>query len=327
MSEIQGEEDSRISLVIVAGASGAGKSRLIDALIGKAADASTIALLTEFGAHVLKHQRVATASIGHADGGPGCPCCSFENELLGVLDVLADEAAEGAIKPFRRVIVELAGEADPSSVYALPLAFPAFRGRYRIDGMALLINPGVTKSPADMTPVEAGQLIMADWIITAKGKAAAFRGVRRRAFTERNREARILSWNEAAKLGPRLWQLPKPERPAFTPHADDLPGRLTLEDAAPVARKDLELWLEWVRYRFGAQIMLLSGLASTREDSGPLLVTMVRQTLGARIALPAWPESGRATKIEIAGRSGDFAAIRELWAQAKAGTLPGKLIG
>ena len=328
--------DTRIGIAIVAGALGSGKSTFIDALIGTARDDSILVLLTELGNHVLRHQRVVTASLGAPGFGPGCQCCSFENELLGVLDLVAEEAHRGEIKPFRTLVVELADGVDPAVCYALPLAFPAIRERYRVDSMTLLVQTGVNIDTAAMNAGQLAQFSMADRAILANQpdkKAAGKTAKWLRSLAAISPNAQILSWRKAVAAGKPFWSLVGQRQAASASSESldaanaELPQRLVIEDAEPVARRDLELWLEWVRYRYGAIIPLMMGMALTREDSGPVFVNMVRHTLAPREAFPAWGEMPRQTKIDITVLGGRGQDILALWQQAKAGTLPGKLVG
>ena len=63
----------------------------------------------------------------------GCVCCTLRGDLADELRDLVDRRASGEIPPFKRVVVETTGVADPAPIVATLVSEPLVRHQYVLD--------------------------------------------------------------------------------------------------------------------------------------------------------------------------------------------------
>lgn len=117
-----------IALTLLSGPTGAGKTRLLNAVLPHPALAGTLALANEVGETPLDPRFAApTGSTGSL---PGCLCCTARGELAGLLEGLLRHLDNGRIAPFIRLVLETAGDADPAEITGALSAHPYLSRRY-----------------------------------------------------------------------------------------------------------------------------------------------------------------------------------------------------
>ncbi len=135
-----------VPLQVLTGFLGAGKTTLLNSLLRDAALAETLVIVNEFGEVGLDHLLIETASDGVVLMESGCLCCTIRGELAGELEDLLRRRDNGRIAPFRRVIVETTGLADPVPILNTVLQHPYLSRRFELDGVVTASTPS-TASP------------------------------------------------------------------------------------------------------------------------------------------------------------------------------------
>src|SRR5690242_21556360 len=104
----------RLGVVLVTGFLGSGKTTLISALLAHPAMGETAVLVNELGEVAIDHHLVRQVDERTVVMGSGCICCTLRGDLRDELRDLLDRRARGELQPFRRVVVETTGLADPA---------------------------------------------------------------------------------------------------------------------------------------------------------------------------------------------------------------------
>src|SRR4051794_14559604 len=128
-----------IPLTVLTGFLGAGKTSLLNRLIGDPALADTAVIINEFGEVGLDHLLVKEIRDGVVLLQSGCLCCSLRGDLVDALEQLLRDLDNGRLA-FRRVILETTGLADPAPVLQTAMAHPYLVLRYRLDGVIALVD-------------------------------------------------------------------------------------------------------------------------------------------------------------------------------------------
>ncbi len=157
-----------IPLTVVTGFLGAGKTTLINRLLRDPALADTVVVVNEFGAIGLDHLLMETVEEGMVLMQSGCLCCTIRGDLVNTLEGLLRKRDNGRIAPFRRVLIETTGLADPAPVLQTLMAHPYLSLRYRLEGVVVLVDAVNGAGTLDTQPEAVKQAAVADRLLLSK---------------------------------------------------------------------------------------------------------------------------------------------------------------
>ena len=100
----------------------------------------TVVIINEFGEIGLDHLLVETVDDGMILLSAGCLCCTVRGDLIATLEDLLRKRDNGRITPFRRVIIETTGLADPAPILHAVLYHPYLSMRYALEGVVTVID-------------------------------------------------------------------------------------------------------------------------------------------------------------------------------------------
>ena len=117
-------------------------------------------LINELGEVGLDHLLVETVDEEVVLLQSGCVCCTIRGDLRDAIAGLLGRMRRGLIPPFRRLVIETTGLADPGPIVATLSADPALRHHVRlgnvvtvvdaVDGACNLISPSTNSGAADL---------------------------------------------------------------------------------------------------------------------------------------------------------------------------------
>jgi G3E family GTPase len=324
--------DPRLPLAIVTGFLGSGKSTLINALLRAPGMRDSVVIVNEFGAIGIDHLLVQAPAENMVLLGNGCLCCALQGDLIETLTDLERRRRSGAIPPFARVLVETSGLADPVPIIRTVVSHDELSARYRLQCVITLVDAVHGEAQLAAGGEALKQAAVADRLLMSKCDLAQPQATARLA-------ERLRAINPGASLGearhgevetddlfaPPLqaaapaegmvrWLGAQALAPGFAPLQP--PGAAT-HDAAlrtwsfrhvrPVRKAGLRLWLDQIAALRGADLLRIKGVLNVEGE--PVAVHVVQTVVHEPVALPAWPDAARDSRIVVIARAIEPAAI------------------
>ncbi|WP_210493105.1 CobW family GTP-binding protein [Microvirga antarctica] len=162
-----------IPLTILTGFLGAGKTTLLNRLVQDPAMHDTVVIINEFGEIGLDHLLVETVDDGMILLSAGCLCCTVRGDLISTLEDLLRKRDNGRIAPFRRVIIETTGLADPAPILHAVLYHPYLSMRYAVEGVVTVVDAVNGERTLDAHREAVRQAAVAERIVIAKADLLA----------------------------------------------------------------------------------------------------------------------------------------------------------
>jgi G3E family GTPase len=169
MSNTQTAAEERIPVTVLTGFLGSGKTTLLNRLLRRPELADTAVIINEFGEIGLDHLLVEKSTEdGMVTLNSGCLCCTVRGDLVRTMSELFLKRAKGEVSPFKRMVVETTGLADPAPILHTLMTDPLLATRYRLDGVVTTVDGVNGASTLDNHEEAVKQAAVADRLLLTK---------------------------------------------------------------------------------------------------------------------------------------------------------------
>lgn len=331
-------------VTLLTGYLGSGKTTLLNRLLKHPAMEETAVLINEFGAVSIDHLLVREASENIMVMSNGCICCSVAGDMVQALRDLYFKRANGEVPPFKRVVIETTGLADPAPIMHTLIEMPLVAARYSLSGIVTTVDAEHGERQLDNHAESVKQAAVADRIVITKTDRVP-------AETTDSLTMRLRTLNPAVTLltavlgeidpaklldtglyqpgkkAPDVakWLAAEAYRPVAAPSPMGSPARaqasaprhddrinafaVTLDQ--PVVWQDLVDAMETLTTLRGDQLLRVKGIINAAGETRPRAIHAVQHTIYPVAVLPEWPDDDRRTRLVFITRDLDESFVRE----------------
>jgi len=292
--------DGKLPVALVTGFLGSGKTTLISSLLGHPAMGETAVIVNEIGEIGIDHHLLRRVDERTVLLKSGCLCCTLRGDLADELRDLLGRRERGEIPPFRRVVVETTGLADPAPVVYTLLSEPVVKHHYELESVVTTVDAqhGLSREES------VRQVAAADTIVVTKTDLMPAPLLAER-LARLNPAARVLEAS-FGDVDPDLLFAP-PEHPrepatrengAVRDHGDVQAVTVVLD--GPIDWTAFGIWLTMLLQARGSEIYRVKGLLDVGV-AGPVLLNGVQHVVHPPVHLDAWPDGDRRSRLVFIG--------------------------
>jgi len=307
---------------IVTGFLGSGKTTLLNHMLRHPSLKDAAVLVNEFGDVGLDHFLVEKMDENTVLLSSGCLCCTIRGDLKQAIIDLSIKRASGEVPPFKRLIIETTGLADPSPIMFTLSADIMIKHHYRLGTIITTVDAVNGSRHLDKYPESIKQVTVADRLVITKtdiadadkttalldrlhhlnptaefitaigGEVDVRRMLRADVYDARTKGAEVLRWLAEEK-----------ERPETHEHAhnrnrhDEHIHSFTLTFDEPLDWTAFGIWLTMLLHTHGERVLRVKGILNVRDVDVPVIINGVQHVVHPPMHLDAWPDDDRRSRI------------------------------
>lgn len=314
---------------VITGFLGSGKTTLLARLLRDPALADTAVLINEFGEVGLDHHLLERVDETMVLLASGCLCCTIRGELSEAIKRLLSQRERGLVPPFRRLVIETTGLADPLPVITTLAADPVLKHHVRLGAVITTVDAVNGADQLRRQPESAKQAAVADRLVLTKTDLVDAQAVEAatRSLRALNPDAPLLRSAEedidaqhllsdgsvlAVSAIGRMRCLPVDSAAAEA--ANPVRHGEAVEAFSLIVEEPLDwtsfgLWLSMLLHRHGGEILRVKGILNIEGSATPVAIHGVQQLVHVPKHLGAWPDQDRRSRIVFIVRGLDPALI------------------
>jgi len=315
-------KDGRIPVSVITGFLGSGKTTLLNHLVRHPGMGETAVIVNEFGEIGIDHELIEKSDENTILLGSGCLCCTVRGDLVDTLGDLSIRRLKGEVPPFKRVVIETTGLADPAPILHTLMSVPVV-GRYALDNVITtvdLVNGGATLTEHEEA---VKQVAIADRLIITKTDLCDSNDAERLS-------AELREYNPAAPMQAvvdgdiepdelfgsqrfdlqtktdevREWlRAEQYDEHDHTVHDHDVNRHndsiesfcLTFDE--PMDWSTVALWLDSLVANCGEKLLRVKGILDVTDIPEPLVIHAVQHLFHPPVRIKEWPEGRRESRI------------------------------
>lgn len=302
---------------VISGFLGSGKTTLLKSVLASEDFGDSAVIINEFGDVGLDNRLLGEIAEDVVLLTSGCVCCTIRGELSDALRRLMSQRQDGKIPPFKRIILETTGLADPGPIASTITADPVLRHHLRPGTNLTLVDALNATASRKLQPVWESQIAVADKLVISKvdlvdqaqlDEVQSLIDTINPAAQQLGQEALKQATDELFSSGPHIdhysysevktWLGPwrKPQAPDAAAHLGDIQSfRLCFD--GEVDWTCFGLWLSMLLNRHGSQIMRVKGVLHVKGDTRPVIIHGVQHTIHPPEHVDAWPKNDRISEL------------------------------
>ncbi len=302
---------------VLTGFLGSGKTTLLRRALADPGFTDTAVIVNEVGAIAIDHYLVDFVEGGVLELPGGCLCCAVREDLARTLRDLIDRRDAGTVRPFRRVVIETSGLADPAPILYTLGADPMLDACLTLGRVVTVVDAESGVETLARFAEAARQAAMADTLVISKTDLAPVSAALDRALAAINPHAERLLGQEADDPGAVLFRRPREGGgPVVSDRMRALDSRVRGNDEMGVAAHthgvdtlSIVLHGEITRLEFakalgvlagawGSELLRVKGIVAFADRGGqPALVQAAQHTMFAPEWLDSWPDDDRRSRL------------------------------
>ncbi len=300
---------------LLTGFLGAGKTTLLQRLLDDPALADAAVLINEFGEVGLDHHLLERIDETTVLLQSGCLCCTIRGELADAMRGLHEKRERGRVAPYRRLVIESTGLADPFPILTTLHADPVLRHHYRPGNVVCAVDAAVgtlhlARAEAVKQVAAADRIVLTKTDIAAAEDAGRVLGIVRAInpaapmlrAAEDALDADVLLARDAASLA---WGV---DGAGFVPeagageHAHDRNRHGSVRAFALVLDRPLDwtafgVWLSMLLHAHGGRVLRVKGILNVGDEEPPVAVHGVQHLVHPPVHMRGWPDGDRRSRL------------------------------
>lgn len=298
----------KIPVSLVTGFLGSGKTTLLSRLLAHPDMGETAVIVNELGEVAIDHHLLRRVDERTVLLNSGCLCCSLRGDLADELRDLLGRRERGEIPPFRRVVVETTGLADPAPILYTLVSEPVVQHHFQLERVIATVDAvhGLRE------PQSIKQAVAADRLVVTKTDLAEA-GELERQLARLNPTAEILEASfgevEPHELFGGSERDPRDLVIDEHSHHDDVHA-CCLVFAEQLDWTAFGVWLTMLLQSRGEDVLRVKGLLNV-GGPGPLVLNGVQHVIHPPVHLEAWPDEDRRSRIVFIGRGIEQEALAQ----------------
>ena len=316
--------DDILPTTVLTGFLGSGKTTLLRRALADPRFTDTAVIVNEVGAVAIDHYLVDFVEGAVLELPGGCLCCAVREDVARTLRDLIDRRDASEVRPFRRIVIETSGLADPAPILYTLGADPMLDARLALGRVVTVVDAETGAATLSRFAEATRQAAMADAIVISKTDLALVSAELDRALTALNPNAERIIGQDSDDPGNILFCHPGEGRgPSFSRMStgslgpglrrdDDLGvnaihthgiDSFTVILGEPVTRLDFAKALGALAGACGADLLRVKGIVAFSDRVGvddrgqPALVQVAQHTMFAPEWLDDWPDSDHRSRL------------------------------
>ena len=341
----------RLPVSLITGFLGSGKTTLLNRLLRHHDMTDSAVIINEYGEISLDHLLVERIDGEVAVLASGCICCTVRSDLEETLRTLLVRRDRGEVPPFRRILVESTGLADPAPIVQLLLNNPLVSHFLRLDAVVTTVDAVNAPHQLDRQYEAIKQVALADRLLITKRDLAGDIAALQARLQRLNPGATIEHVTNGEIDPARLFGagLVDPERKtadvgrwlnerAFAASCEGAHGHgahahhddhahhshdasitsFMLAFDEPLDWMAVSRWLAHLRSSRGEDLLRVKGILNLRDEATPVAIHGVHHVFHPPVALAQWPDADRRSRIVFITRGIGREDVLALWQAGRA---------
>ncbi|NQV55088.1 MAG: GTP-binding protein [Rhodospirillales bacterium] len=316
--------DAAIAVYVITGFLGSGKTTLLNHLVNGRDMSDTAVIINEFGEVGIDHALVESSFEDAVLLNNGCLCCTIRGDLLDTLETLIVRRNMGRIPPFRRVVIETTGLADPAPILQSLLSDAVTSRNFQLRGITTLVDAVHGWAQLDDQLESRKQAAIADLLLLSKTDLAsddkAARLVER--LKDLNPSAQIAEIRDG-QIEPEIifalnafdaglkggdvqaWlgeELASAHSHDVNRHGDDI-SAFAITRNAPLPWPAVRRWLQSIASLRGGDVLRIKGILDIEGCAQPVVIHGIQTTLHQPKLLEGWGNEAKSSRVVIIARN------------------------